>query len=256
MKGGMNRTTKLPRSFRTQFRTRTRHLGGFGLALVLGLVELALAQDPIITLQPTSQTVFVGGNVMMSVEATTTNGPVTYQWQRDDPAVPVTFTNIPNATRVRLDLRNVTLEAAGDYRAIVGNAGGDTVTSDVAHLEVIMPPFTKITEGAIVEDASYSARPAWGDYNGDGWVDLFVANGLNTGAATVQFVYRNNGDGTFTTATWTSSFRPGRAATMPSIATRATEASPMTRPPGWDPAAQRSTRCGATSTTMGTWTSS
>jgi hypothetical protein len=58
--------------------------------------------------------------------------------------------------------------------------------------------FTRITSGAIVEDLSYSARPAWGDYNGDGWVDLFVANGLNTGAATLQFVYRNNGDGTFT----------------------------------------------------------
>jgi enediyne biosynthesis protein E4 len=58
--------------------------------------------------------------------------------------------------------------------------------------------FTRITSGAIVEDASYSSGPAWGDYNGDGWVDLFVADGLNTGAATVQLVYRNNGDGTFT----------------------------------------------------------
>jgi len=58
--------------------------------------------------------------------------------------------------------------------------------------------FTRITSGAIVTDASYSARPGWGDYNGDGWVDLFVANGLSTGAAAVQFVYRNNGDGTFT----------------------------------------------------------
>jgi hypothetical protein len=60
----------------------------------LGLVQLAVAQDPIITLQPTNQTVLEGGKVTMSFRATSTNGPVTYQWQRDDAAVPVTFTYV------------------------------------------------------------------------------------------------------------------------------------------------------------------
>jgi enediyne biosynthesis protein E4 len=193
MKGGMKSTSKFPRSSHKPFRTRTQYLGGVALALGLGLVELALAQDPIITLQPTNQTVLVGGNVMMSVQATSTNGPLTYQWQRDDPAVPVTFTNIPNATRVRLDLRNVTLEAAGDYRVIVGNAGGDTVTSDVAHLEVILPLFTKVTEGPHVTDLGSSGFGGWADYDNDGHADLLVQRY----ASSTDALYRNNGDGTF-----------------------------------------------------------
>ena len=82
-----------------QFRARCRHLAVFGapLVLALGLSQLALAQDPIITLQPTNQTVLEGSNVTISVQVTSTNGPVTYQWQRDDAAVPITSTNIPSA---------------------------------------------------------------------------------------------------------------------------------------------------------------
>jgi len=35
----------------------------------------------------------------------------------------------------------------------------------------------------------------WADYDNDGWLDLFVANGLNTAP---NRLYHNNGDGTFT----------------------------------------------------------
>lgn len=54
--------------------------------------------------------------------------------------------------------------------------------------------FTKVTAGAIVNDISSSRSCAWGDYDNDSWPDLFVANfdGLN------DFLYHNNGDGTFT----------------------------------------------------------
>jgi hypothetical protein len=37
----------------------------------------------------------------------------------------------------------------------------------------------------------------WGDFNNDGLLDLFVVNGLD-GLVTNAFLYRNNGDGTFT----------------------------------------------------------
>jgi hypothetical protein len=54
--------------------------------------------------------------------------------------------------------------------------------------------FTKITTGAIVNDGGDSRSCAWGDYDNDGWPDLFVVNysGQN------DFLYHNNGDGTFT----------------------------------------------------------
>ncbi len=57
--------------------------------------------------------------------------------------------------------------------------------------------FTKITTGSIVNDGGNSVAACWGDYNNDGWLDLFVANASNEN----NFLYRNNGNGTFTKVT-------------------------------------------------------
>jgi hypothetical protein len=54
--------------------------------------------------------------------------------------------------------------------------------------------FTKITTGAIVTELGFSAGCLWGDYNNDGYLDLFVANQQGV----ENFLYLNNGDGTFT----------------------------------------------------------
>lgn len=57
--------------------------------------------------------------------------------------------------------------------------------------------FIQITEGAIVNDGGNSRGCAWGDYNMDGFPDLFVANNQQEN----NFLYQNNGDGTFTQVT-------------------------------------------------------
>jgi hypothetical protein len=61
--------------------------------------------------------------------------------------------------------------------------------------------FTAITNGAIVNDIGYSWSPAWFDYDNDGFLDLFVVNGPPSGPGQNDFLYHNNGDGTFTRIT-------------------------------------------------------
>ena len=51
---------------------------------------------------------------------------------------------------------------------------------------------TKITTGIIVNDGGTSRGSAWGDYDNDGKLDLFVANVGN------NFLYHNDGGGNFT----------------------------------------------------------
>lgn len=57
--------------------------------------------------------------------------------------------------------------------------------------------FTKITQGAWVTDSGAGVGATWGDYDNDGFLDLFVANSQDQN----NFLYRNNGDGTMTKTT-------------------------------------------------------
>ncbi len=57
--------------------------------------------------------------------------------------------------------------------------------------------YAAVTDGDIVNTASSSFGSSWGDYDNDGDLDLFVANWDNQN----NFLYRNNGDGTFETVT-------------------------------------------------------
>jgi hypothetical protein len=59
-----------------------------------------------------------------------------------------------------------------------------------------LPNFTRID----LDGAIFFGGASWADYDGDGYLDLIVANGVATSGRS-NFVYKNNGDGTFTPLT-------------------------------------------------------
>lgn len=60
--------------------------------------------------------------------------------------------------------------------------------------------FTRITTGDIVNDGGWCYACAWADYSSDGFPDLLVTNN-NAAQNRNNFLYRNNGDGTFNRVT-------------------------------------------------------
>jgi hypothetical protein len=90
-----------------------------------------------------------------------------------------------------LVLRGAWLGAAGKYpNSLLRNNGDGT--------------FEDVTEEAGVLSFRPTQTAAWFDYNGDGWVDLFVGNeSFGTNIHPCE-LYRNNGDGTFTECAETS----------------------------------------------------
>ncbi len=76
----------------------------------------------------------------------------------------------------------------GDLDLFVANDGQNNMLFENAG-----PPayaFTRIMAGDPVNDGGNSFGTVWGDYDGDGDLDLFVANRLNQ----VNFLYRNEGN--------------------------------------------------------------
>ncbi|MBN2174187.1 MAG: VCBS repeat-containing protein [Bacteroidales bacterium] len=70
----------------------------------------------------------------------------------------------------------------------------------IARLLTAQISFTKVTEGAIVNDGGWNYGMCWADFNMDELPDLFVVNNdANNGK--LNFLYLNNGDGTFTKVT-------------------------------------------------------
>lgn len=58
--------------------------------------------------------------------------------------------------------------------------------------------FTRVTTGHIATTATYSESGSWADYDADGYLDLYVCQSFG---AWQNFLYHNNGDGTFTLVT-------------------------------------------------------
>ncbi|MBI4662886.1 MAG: CRTAC1 family protein [Verrucomicrobia bacterium] len=68
--------------------------------------------------------------------------------------------------------------------------------------------FTQVEAAPFTTDTGFTLGSSWGDYDNDGWLDLFVAE--TTGAP--NRLYHNNGDGTFSRVT------SGSIATDPGLA--------------------------------------
>jgi hypothetical protein len=58
--------------------------------------------------------------------------------------------------------------------------------------------FARVTTGPVVSDGGWSFGVSWVDYDGDNYPDLFICNEDFSGTPALNFLYHNNGDGSFT----------------------------------------------------------
>ena len=58
--------------------------------------------------------------------------------------------------------------------------------------------FSNVASSAGVNDDSTGIDIAWGDYNNDGFLDLYLVNDVGAGYGAKNLLYKNNGDDTFT----------------------------------------------------------
>ena len=83
-------------------------------------------KPPVITQQPTGQTVNEGGTLTLSILATNATG---YQWKKDGE-------DIPSANSATYTKQSVAPSDAGSYTCVVSGEGGTSVTSDAATVTV------------------------------------------------------------------------------------------------------------------------
>ncbi|MHB1309674.1 MAG: FG-GAP-like repeat-containing protein, partial [Limisphaerales bacterium] len=142
---------------------------------------------------PKDASTSLGGWASFQATATTDDSPLSRQWQHNG-------TNLNVADSVWLRLTNVTELDAGEYRAILSDAAGNTATSRVATL-TIDPTFVRMTPLVASSDLYLLT---WVDLEGDGWLDLVAVGGYWTPGGKPLHVYQNNRDGTLTRVTTNS----------------------------------------------------
>jgi hypothetical protein len=158
-------------------------------AITSGVATLTVLLPPTnVRVTPTSSSVSLGVNLTLRVTAAGMT-PFGYQWC-------LNCAPLSGRTNSTLTLTNIQLTDDGSYTVVVTNLAGG-VTSGVVRLQVD-PTFTKITAGNLATDVGQWYGAAWADYNNDGYPDLYLWQELPVAQ---DFIYRNNGDGTFTRLT-------------------------------------------------------
>jgi len=111
----------------------------------------------------------------------------------------VTFTDVTEAAKVGNSARGMGA-AWGDYN---NDKLLDLYVSNYKDKNILYQNngggiFSDVTDKAGVGNTDASADIAWGDYNNDGFLDLFLVNDVGPGYGAKKVLYKNNGDGTFT----------------------------------------------------------
>ncbi|HTD87316.1 MAG TPA: immunoglobulin domain-containing protein [Candidatus Binatia bacterium] len=81
--------------------------------------SLGILINPVITVQPLSQSVAVGGSVTFSVAITGSPAPFTFEWRRGSTGL---WTNVASVPMSFFTVTNVQANQAGNYRVVVRNA--------------------------------------------------------------------------------------------------------------------------------------
>ena len=85
------------------------------------------------------------------------------------------------------------------HKVLLAGLAVSLFSTSLAVQKVFGQLFVPVTTGPIHEDVEGTFGFGWADYDGDGWLDLLVAN-TDTSAwpEVTSSLYRNNGNGTFT----------------------------------------------------------
>ena len=147
----------------------------------------SVSDGPRITAQPASTTVASGRTAVLTVTATSTSGPMTYQWRKGGVDVS-NGARVSGATTSTLTLSGVEASDAGQYTVEVRNTAGPTL-SDTATLSVV--PFNNPpTLGAIgnltrLEDSAASVVALSGIGDGDGGTQALTVTATSSNPSVV-----------------------------------------------------------------------
>ena len=143
--------------------------------------------QPTFLAEPADTSASPGANILLLVAAYAPE-PIFYEWYKNGAV-------IAGETDDILFLSSVTAADAGEYFAVATVSSG-SATSAVVNI-TIDGLFTKVVDSALVLEPGSVLGAVWGDYDNDGYPDVFMAKG----GTDFNRLFRNNGDGTFARVT-------------------------------------------------------